>query len=201
MLVVADSDAIFLGGLDLFSRTVARLGAADWERPSPCAGWRALDVLGHAGSAVQFGTQLLRGGRPAWEPLDPPGTAVEGDPGTWWERIAGAAREAVRGVELSRAVDSPRGPRRVGEALSFPALDLFVHAWDLGRAAGADVEIPPEAIEFAHTVIDPMPAQQVRSPRVFGPEVMPPPGATPTQRFIAWTGRDPLWSKASKEES
>lgn len=85
------------------------------------------------------------------------------------------------------------GRRSIGEGLSFPALDLFIHARDIGRVVGADVEIPAEAIEFAHAVIDPIPAGQVRSPRVFAAEVSPPPDATPTQRFIAWTGRDPRW--------
>lgn len=126
--------------------------------------------------------------------MDPPGAAVDGDPVAWWEALAGPAREAVSGVDLSRVVESPMGRRTIGEGLSFPALDLFVHAWDLGRAVGADVEIPAQAIEFAHSVIDPLPAEQVRSPRVFAPEVAPAASATPTQRFIAWTGRDPHWA-------
>ena len=192
--MVGRSDVAFLGGLDFFSAVVARMGASDWDRPSPCRGWRALDVLGHVGSAVRFGTELLRGDRPVWAPVDPPGAAVDGDPVAWWEALAGPAREAVSGVELSRVVESPLGKRSIGEGLSFPALDLFVHAWDLGRAVGADVEIPAEAIEFAHSVIDTLPAEQVRSPRVFAPEVAPAASATPTQRFIAWTGRDPHWA-------
>jgi uncharacterized protein (TIGR03086 family) len=153
-------------------------------------------VLGHVGSAVRFGTKLLRDDRPVWEPVDPPGSAVEGDPGSWWQTLVGPAREALSGVELSRVVESPMGRRSIGEGLSFPALDLFVHAWDLSRVVGVDVEVPVEAIEFARGVIDPIPAEQVRSPRVFAAEVAPLPDATPTQRFIAWTGRDPRWAPA-----
>jgi len=59
--VLERPDLIFLDGLDLFSGAVARLGASDWDRPSPCAGWRAVDVLGHVGAAVRFGTRLLEG--------------------------------------------------------------------------------------------------------------------------------------------
>jgi uncharacterized protein (TIGR03086 family) len=194
MVMVDRSDAVFLDGLEFFSRAVGRLQASDWDRPSPCSGWRALDVLGHVGSAVRFGTKLLQDDRPVWEPVDPPGSAVEGDPGSWWAALVGPAREAVSGVDLSRVVESPMGRRSIGEGLSFPALDLFVHAWDLSRVVGADVEIPLQAIEFARGVIDPIPAEQVRSARVFAAEVAPPPDATPTQRFIAWTGRDPRWA-------
>ncbi len=192
-VVVAPSDTIFLDGLDFFTDAVVRLQASDWDRASPCSGWRAVDVLGHVGSAVRFGTKLLRDESPVWEPVDPPGSAVEADPGSWWEALVGPAREAVRDADLSRVVESPMGRRSIGEGLSFPALDLFVHAWDVVRAVDVDVEIPTEVIEFAHAVIDPIPVEQVRSPRVFGTEVAPPSDATPTQRFIAWTGRDPYW--------
>jgi uncharacterized protein (TIGR03086 family) len=195
--MVERSDAIYLDGLAFFSGAVARLQASDWERASPCSGWRAVDVLGHVGSAVRFGTKLLRDDSPIWEPVDPPGSAVEGDPGSWWEAFVGPAREAVSGVDLSRVVDSPMGRRTIGEGLSFPALDLFVHAWDLSRVVDAEVEIPAEVIEFAQAVIDRLPAEQVRNPRVFATEVAPPAGATPTQRFIAWTGRDPRWAPAA----
>ncbi len=38
--------------------TRARIRFERWKRPSPCDGWRALDVLGHVGAAVEFGTLL-----------------------------------------------------------------------------------------------------------------------------------------------
>jgi len=195
--MIERSDAIFLDRLAFFSGAVARLQPSDWDRASPCEGWRGLDVLGHVGSAVRFGTRLLQNDSPVWEPVDPPGFAVEGDPGSWWESLVGPAREAVCGVDLSRVVESPMGRRKIGEGLSFPALDLFVHAWDLSRVVDADVVIPAEVIEFAHAVIDPVPVEQVRSPRVFATEVAPPPDATSTQSFIAWTGRDPRWAPAA----
>ncbi|HLX87163.1 MAG TPA: TIGR03086 family metal-binding protein [Acidimicrobiales bacterium] len=189
-------DHVFLDGLAAFSAVVVQLGPGDWERTSPCAGWRALDVLGHVGSAVRFGAALLSEGEAQWKPVDPPGNAVEGDPVQWWESIASSARDAVAGTDLSRVFDAPRGPRSVADGLSFPALDLFVHAWDLGRTAGIAVVVPPEVIEFGHHVIDPIPAGQVRSASVFADEQPAPAGATPSDAFIAWTGRDPQWSPA-----
>ena len=189
-------DHVFLQGLDAFSAVVGQVGPDDWERPSPCAGWRALDVLGHVGSAVRFGAVLLSQGEAQWKPFDPPGDAVQGDPARWWESIAPEARAAVTGTDLSRVIDAPRGPRSVADGLSFPALDLFVHAWDLGRAIGLVVEVPPEVIEFGHFVIDPIPSGQVRSGTVFGDEVPTPADASPSDAFIAWTGRDPGWAPA-----
>jgi uncharacterized protein (TIGR03086 family) len=186
-------DGAFLQGLDFFGGAVRQLSAADWDRASPCQGWRALDVLGHVGQATRFGTALLQGARPEWSPVEPPGALVEGGPEAWWTGLAGPAREAVSGVDLSREVDSPAGRRSIGAGLSFPALDLYIHGWDIARSGGADLVIPAPAIEFAHAVIDPVPEDRVRNGRVFAAARPAPAGATESQAFLAWTGRDPAW--------
>ena len=184
------ADTAFLEGLDFFSHAVGLVPAQGWDRPSPCAGWTARDIVGHVGLGTDFGTRLLQGQQPQWRPVDPPGEAVSGDPARWWSELVGPAREAVSGADLAAEVDSPTGRRSVGAGLSFPAVDLFLHGWDLARAAGSDIEIPEQAQEFVHSVIDLIPDEQVRSGRVFGREVAIESG-TPTQRFVAWAGRDP----------
>jgi uncharacterized protein (TIGR03086 family) len=191
--VTVKPDEAFVRGRVFFSDAVHQLSAEDWHRASPCADWRALDVLGHVGQATRFGTQLLLGAQPAWSPVDPPGALVEGVPATWWDDLADQARGAVGGVDLAQVVDSPAGPRSIADGLSFPALDLYVHGWDVARSGGADLVIPAEAIDFAHAVIDPAPAGQIRNARVFAAEQPAPAGATPSEAFLAWTGRDPAW--------
>ncbi len=188
------ADTVFVEGLDVFTGAVGRLGASDWERPSPCDRWRTLDVLGHVGAAVQFGTLLLTDQEAAWSPVDPPGAAVQGRPAAWWEALVEPSRRAVAGADLTKVVDSPMGRRSVGEGLSFPALDLFVHAWDLAHSIGEDLEVPAGIIDFAHAVIAPLPETAVRSDRVFAHPAAAPADTSPSQAFIAWTGRDPLWS-------
>ena len=85
------------------------------------------------------------------------------------------------------------GRRSTGEGLSFPALDLYIHGWDIAKSAGFDLVIPAEAIEFAHAVIDPIPSEQVRNARVFAAEKPAPADSTDSEAFLAWTGRDPAW--------
>jgi uncharacterized protein (TIGR03086 family) len=186
-------DTAFLRGLDFFSEAVRGLGESDWQRASPCQGWRALDVLGHVGQATRFGTLLLQGVQPDWSPVEPPGDAVEGSPGLWWQGLEDQARDAVTGVDISEVVDSPRGRRSIGEGLSFPALDLFVHGWDVGKSAGLDMVLPGEAVEFARSVLEPLPAAQIRNPRVFAAEKPVPASVSDSRALIAWTGRDPDW--------
>jgi uncharacterized protein (TIGR03086 family) len=188
------SDTVFLRGLDVFGGAVARLSADDWDRPSPCAGWTARDVLGHVGSGVRFGTALLAGQQPQWNPTERPADEVEGDPQQWWRSVTEGSADAVASADLDKEVDSPMGRRTIAAGLSFPAVDLFVHAWDVSRVVGADVDIPTDVIEFAHSVLDRIPEDQLRSERTFGPPQASPPGASPSQEFLAWTGRDVDWT-------
>ena len=188
-----DSRRVFLEGLDFFSAVVKGVPPHAWERPSPCGGWTGRDVIGHVGAAVEFGTRLLAGDQPQWKPASPPGLQVVGDPATWWEGLVAPARVAVNEADPDGVVDSPAGSRTVSQGLSFPAVDLFVHGWDLARTAGDSVTIPDEVVSFAHRLLDPMPADQLRSSAVFSPEVATDAGADSTASFVAWTGRDPDW--------
>lgn len=188
----ARADVIFDRGLDAFGVVVEQLEPADWDRPSPCAGWTALDVLGHLTSSLRMGISVLRGEQPTWPEVDRPADLIDGDPVDVWRSTAALAREALVGADLDLVMDTPMGKRTVADRLAFPAIDLYVHAWDIGRAAGLDVEIPAEAIEFSHAFIDPIPVDRVRGANgAFGAEVDVADDASPTDAFIAWTGRDP----------
>jgi uncharacterized protein (TIGR03086 family) len=188
------ADTVYLQGLDAFSGVVSTYSTDDWERPSPCAGWRALDVLGHVGAATEFGTRLLTTGEMVWEESESPGATVQGEAATWWADRAAAARPAVAGVDLTKVVETPAGTRTVGEGLAFPAIDLYVHGWDLAATVGGNVTLPDELIEFAHATFAPLPPEMLRSPQIFGAEQPAPAGASATDAFLAWTGRDPRWT-------
>jgi uncharacterized protein (TIGR03086 family) len=184
------SDVVFLDGLDLFGSVIDRMPTSSWSEPSPCAGWTALDVLGHLGSAISFGVDLLQGRDHEWPTFDRPADLVDCEPADYWSAIAAAARPAVDGADLEATRETPMGTRSVGSTLAFPAIDLFVHAWDIGRVGGIDVEVPDGVIGFAHEYLDPVPPDKMRGPGgAFGPEVGAPLDATPTEAFIAWTGR------------
>lgn len=186
------SDAAFDTGLDFFGDVITRLGPDDWALASPCEGWSTLDVLGHLGSSIDFGISILQGQQPTWPDASKPGELVEGEPAAYWSRIAERARAALVGADLDMVMDTPMGPRSVADRLAFPAIDLYVHGWDIARAVGLDVVIPDDIIEFAHGYIDPLPQDKVRGGEgAFGPAAELPSDATPTEAFIAWTGRPP----------
>ncbi len=182
-------------GLDFFTAVVDGVPADAWQHTAPCEGWRALDVLGHVGEATGMGARILRGDDMHFERVDPPSAAVDGDPGRWWHGLADDARDALANVDdLDREVDSPMGRRSVREGLSFPAVDLFIHGWDLAIATGRPVTIPDEAVAFTRAMFEHIPDEVARRPGVFADRIEPPAGASATDRLIAFTGRDPKWA-------
>ena len=176
-------------GLDFFTGIVARLSDDDWERPTPCAGWTARDLLGHLAASIRVGISIMQGRPPTWPDAARPGDLVEGDPAGFWRGTVAQARDVLRNADLARVIHTPLG-QTIADALVIPVIDLYVHAWDLGTAVSINVEIPADVIDFAHAYLDPLPDEVLRGDnRAFGPQTPVPAGATPTERFIAWTGR------------
>lgn len=186
------ADQIFARGLDVFDAVVADMDGHDWSQPSACDGWTALDVLGHVGQIAEVGAEVFEGRPPRPPSTSPhPGEHVDGDPAAYWNDRSARVRAGLAGVDLTREIDTPAGRRTMADGLAFPAIDLFVHAWDIARVSGTDVVIPDDVIEFAHAYLDPIPDERKRTPGLFGAAIEPPPGANPTETFLAWTGRPP----------
>jgi uncharacterized protein (TIGR03086 family) len=178
-------------GLDFFTTIITQLSDDDWERPTPCADWTARDLLGHLATSVRVGISIMQGRQPTWPDAARPGELVQGDPVEFWRGTVVQARDVLRNADLARVIETPLG-RTVADDLAIPVIDLYVHAWDLGAAVGIAVEIPADVIDYAHAYIDPLPDEMIRGDnRAFGPQIRVPPSATPTERFIAWTGRRP----------
>lgn len=182
-------------GLRFFTDVVASVPDDRWTAPSPCHGWTALDVLGHVGEATSVGARILRGGELQFTRHDPPSSAIDGEPATWWAAAAADADDALVNVtDLDREVDSPMGRRTVREGLSFPAVDLFIHGWDLAAATGQSVRFPAEAVEFIRGVFAHVPAEATRRPGVFDAAVDVPAGSDATDQVLGFAGRDPQWT-------
>lgn len=183
------SGEFFDRGLDFLTAVAARLHSHDWELATPCAGWTALDVLGHLGTTVGYATSVMVDRAPDWPDVDRPGELVDGEPIEFWRRTAVLARDALTTADLGRAMATPLGGT-VADDIAIPVIDLYVHAWDLGTTIGVDVEIPAGLIDYAHSYIDPLPEDAVRGPdQAFAAAVPIAASASPTARFIAWTGR------------
>lgn len=186
-----DVDVVLLTGLDTFGAVLDKVGPDDWDRPSPCQGWTARALTGHLLTVLDSATTTMRGGSFDWGGVAGPETVAGADPlGSYLKRMADA-RAALLDADLDNVMETPMGPMPVRKRLAFPAMDLHLHAWDLGRTIGSDIELPDEVAGFVHATLDPMPEDRMRSPGVFGPVVAAPADATTTEALMAWTGREP----------
>jgi uncharacterized protein (TIGR03086 family) len=167
-----------------FTTRVEAVPSDRWESPSPCEGWTARDVVRHVVEGSSRFFHLI--GLPA-----PDGPSVDEDPALAW---------AATSVEVQAALDDPRraqteydsqtmGRSTFEQAVeTFGTFDLFIHGWDLARAAGLDERLDPDEVHRLYEKVQPM-DQMLRTPGVCGPKLEPPPDADEQTRLLAFLGR------------
>lgn len=172
---------------------VAGIADRDLDGPTPCPAYSVADLVDHvAGLTVVFTAAARK------QPLAASAPSADG------RRLRPGWREQI-GADLDRLAQSWRDPAsHEGVAMAGPvempapvvalvALDeIVVHAWDLGRATGTPYTADPTAVAAAAAWVESFPA--ARDGALFGPLVAVPTAATPLDRLIALTGRDPGWT-------
>jgi uncharacterized protein (TIGR03086 family) len=163
--------------------------------PTPCAKSTLGDLIDHVG-----GFSLAFANAATKSPGSQGPSANAANLGPDWrtriprdlEALAAAWRDpaAWSGMTKAGGVDLP------GEVAGLVAVDeLVVHGWDIARASGQPYDCEPELVAAATAFVQPM-AESGEAPRegLFGPPVPVPADASPLDRLIGMTGRDPAWS-------
>ncbi len=183
------------------TRTLARLVAAVPDDrlagPTPCPAYTVADLCDHIGGLTVAFTAAARKQRlPGHGGPTADGSALE--PG-WRERIgddlvelAAAWREpaAYEGTTMAGPVELP------APVAALVALDeVVVHAWDLARATGQELDPDATAVAACLGFMGQFEAPLQDGP--FGPPVPVPSDAPAMDRLAGRTGRDPSWSPES----
>lgn len=170
--------------------TALVLGTPDWDAPTPVAGWRARDVVGHLTSwfpgflAAGAGVELAGGPSVADDPV-----------GAW--RVHSDAVQAL--LDDPATVDRVLANPHIGELPldvavdRFYTADVFMHSWDLARATGQDDRLDPE---FCAQLLAGMAGVEdaMRASGQFGPPVPVPADADPQTAMLGFIGRTPSWT-------
>jgi len=174
-----------------FTATVEAVPPDAWERPAPCEGWVARDVVRHlvewlAGPGFLLGAFGVDTG---------PRPSVDDDPAGAWVVV----RDAIQG-----ALDDPSVAAQVADCgppghLSFAAAvdmtatpDVLIHTWDLARAAGLDERLDPAEVHRMVTGFEVLPPEvdaAMRASGHYGPRVDVPAHAGEQTRLLAFVGR------------
>ena len=162
-----------------------------WEAQSPCSEWDARGVLEHV---IGFHDVLLL--RPlAAKPRRPKGDPV----GRWAATFAAVDLVLSRPDLFDGVVDVPvvgnNPPSRVDAARIVPllSLDVLVHTWDLGRAAGHEVTLDPD---LCRRFLDGLPSDDAALSRtgMYDSPRPAPAGSDAQAELLARLGRVPDWS-------
>lgn len=177
-----------LYGLD---HVVRLAGPADWDRPSPCAGWTARHVLGHVNAIQRYYEASIDGKPPPMNPMENPDQHVGDDPAATWAatRDAMLARLDQPGV-LHQIITTHRGEEPVDAVIGFNVADTTVHTWDLARALGVDDRLDPGLVERATSLLAPV-ADGFRGPMGFADRVTVDADADAQAQLLALVGRQP----------
>jgi uncharacterized protein (TIGR03086 family) len=189
-----------MGSLELLSAAdsrllslVAKLGPDDLGRPSPCAGWNVRSMLSHAISSIDAFSAAVdgRGGPSEADlfsgadilgvaPLDVARESVERSHEAW---------ASLTGWDAS--VTTVLGAMSAAQAVAIITYSTLIHSWDLAVAIGEPVEFTAAEADLAGAVGSQI-VPAMRPKGLFSAEVQVPAGATPTQRLVAFAGRNPL---------
>jgi uncharacterized protein (TIGR03086 family) len=150
------------------------------DAPTPCEEWDVRTLLDHMLETQRYFLGSARG-----EDVSPPGPTppklLSDDP---------VADFASMRSDMLDAYGAPDVVEKTGPALGIAFADQLLHGWDLARATGQDATMPAGLPEAAYEMIHGRFTDEQRK-GVFKPEVQVGDDASPQERLLAYTGRDP----------
>jgi uncharacterized protein (TIGR03086 family) len=158
-------------------------------------GWTARDVVDHL---VTWLPGFLAGDgvvlRAETADVDT-ATDTAADPALAWQRHCRAVQALlVDPATRSRSFRNPHvGELPLADAVDrFYTSDVFLHSWDLARAAGQPFALDEQECAAMLAGMEPM-EDLIRSSGQYGPRVPVPEGAPVADRLVGFIGRDPAW--------
>jgi len=167
----------------LLKDLVASMDARHLDARTPCVNFNVRQVLEHMIGGASVFAAAFRGTAPG-------GGAPQADVVADFPGAIDDLRSAIGSPgALDRTIAAPFGEVPGETFARFVVLDALVHGWDIASATGqryqpsADVVADVDA--FARQAI----SNGMRDGEMFAPASVPPSGASPLLRLIAFTGR------------
>ena len=170
-----------------FTLRAKAVSATAWDRPAPCDGWVARDVVGHL---VEWIPPFLHDG--AGVEL-PPGPSIATDPAQAWLTMSDGIQALLDDPDhASRTFSHPQaGEHQLDDAIGMFILgDVLIHTWDLARATGLDETLDPVEVARMFDGIQGI-DEMLRQSGQYGPKIDVDENADLQTRLIAFVGRRP----------
>jgi uncharacterized protein (TIGR03086 family) len=180
----ADEHRWIAGG---FTDRVRGVPEGGWDRPAPCEGWVARDVVRHL---VEWFPAFVEAGAGVRLPSGP---SVDDDPVAAWRVHSDGVQELLDDPQTSsRTLSNPHiGELPLDQAVDrFYTADVFMHTWDLSRATGQDERLDTD--KCAQLLEGMLPYDDaLRASGHYGPRVHVSDDADVQTRMLAFIGRTP----------
>ncbi|MFE5710441.1 TIGR03086 family metal-binding protein [Streptomyces sp. NPDC056501] len=168
--------------------------AGAWGDSTPCSEWTVRQVLNHARLDQLALVMQITGVAPEGDPFEP-ADAMTDDPVAELTAVLETATAAWESGRDAESVPTPMGPMPADMGTAAAALDAGIHAWDIARATGQDLPLTEEMAEALEDIASKLVDFVRDSFGKYAPPLPAPEGATRAERLLAFTGRDPHWSR------
>ena len=182
-----------VGGLGLLERATSyTLGSllmvtpADLSNPTPCDDWDLRALLHHMNDSLAALHEAAETGYVDLAPL-PAGSGFDDLVGSLRDRACQLLGEWSRGRD--RAIGIADLSLASGLVAATGAIDVAVHGWDVSAACGEPRPLPPRLAEDLLAVALVLVTDADR-PQRFGYPLRVPSDGSPSDRLLAWLGRD-----------
>jgi uncharacterized protein (TIGR03086 family) len=171
--------------LDLYGRasewTVDKVrGATDkLDARTPCDDWDVRTLQSHMLQTQQYFVDSAQGREGSLTPNPP--DLLGDDPVRQFED---ARAQTLRVFGQDGVIE------KTGPAIGIAFSDMLLHGWDLAKATGQDTTMPDGLAESAYQMIHGRFTDEQRK-GVFKPEIEVGDDASPQDKLLAYTGRDP----------
>lgn len=192
--------ATFLSAQREFAARVHAITEDQWSAPTPDADWTVADLVEHLIDEHRWFSPLMHGLDLAAAEDVVTGTRslpVDGGVGSnlaeLWDEASTASTDAVVEPDaLERSVNLSRGATPARQYALEMAMDMIVHAWDLGAAIGFAEPLPDDLVEFAYG--EACDWGDMSESGFFAAPVSVPDDAPALHKLLGATGRDPGWA-------
>ncbi len=167
---------------------------ASLSTETPCAGWDLRALLEHMGTQNRGFAEAARGANdPAIWTVHPSPDPV-GDYVRSAHDIVEAFATCAAGTVLLPEI--PPGEFPAATALGFHLIDSVVHAWDVARSVGREIELDADLGPTALRIAEAVPTGKARGP-AFGPALEVSDSAATLDRILRILGRSPEWTPSA----
>jgi uncharacterized protein (TIGR03086 family) len=162
------------------------------NRPTPCRSWDLRALLWHTNDSLAALHEGIEDGLIGLAPVLPP-LDREADPAAAFRSRASLLLGAWAASDspADRLVAIADLPLTAAAIARTGALEIAVHGWDIAQATGLPRPVPAAlATELMRTARQLVPSPAARYP-LFGPPLTVSADADPSDRLVAFLGRDP----------